>query len=90
MGLIGVIIASIVNMFMRNEMLDFIVTYIGIFVFIGLTAYDAQRIKNMLAEANAANQQEAIRKITVIGALTLYLDFINLFLKILKVLGRRR
>ena len=63
---------------------------VGVFVFIGLTAYDAQRIRNMLAEADAANQDEAVRKITVIGALSLYLDFIGLFLKILKVMGKRR
>jgi len=90
MGLIGIIIASIVNIFMRNSMMDAIINYIGVFVFIGLTAYDAQRIRNMLADANAADQEEAVRKITVIGALTLYLDFINLFLKILRIMGRKR
>ncbi|MCL2576810.1 MAG: Bax inhibitor-1/YccA family protein [Defluviitaleaceae bacterium] len=90
MGLIGIIIASIANFFIRSSAIEWAVTYIGVFVFIGLTAYDAQRIKNMLKEAKAANQEEAIKKITVIGALTLYLDFINLFLKILRILGRRR
>ena len=90
MGLFGVIIASIANFFFRSEMLDTIVCYIGVLVFIGLTAYDTQRIKRMLREANADSHEEAIRKISVVGALTLYLDFINLFLKILRILGRRR
>ena len=90
MGLIGVIIASIVNLFMRNDMMDAIICYVGVFVFIGLTAYDSQRIRNMLAGAREANQEEAVSKITVIGALALYLDFINLFLSILRILGRRR
>ena len=90
MGLIGIIIASLVNLFFRSDMVFVIVNYIGVFVFVGLTAFDTQRIKNMLAEANEANQEEAIRKISVMGALILYLDFINLFLKILAILGRRR
>lgn len=90
MGLIGVILASVVNLFMRNDMIDALICYVGVFVFIGLTAYDSQRIRNMLAEASESNQEEAVRKITVIGALTLYLDFINLFLKILRIMGRRR
>ena len=90
MGLFGIIIASIANFFFRSEMLDTIVCYIGVLVFIGLTAYDTQRIKRMLREANADSHEEAIQKISVVGALTLYLDFINLFLKILRILGRRR
>jgi len=90
MGLIGIIIASVVNMFFWNDTVSVIITYIGVFIFIGLTAYDTQRIKRMLTEANETNQEDAISKISVIGALILYLDFINLFLRILTILGRRR
>jgi len=90
MGLFGVIIASVANFFFRSAALESAVLYIGILVFIGLTAYDTQRIKRMLADANAVSAVVAIEKISVIGALTLYLDFINLFLKVLRVLGRRR
>ena len=91
MGLIGIILASLLNMlFFRSDMMAIIVNYIGVLVFVGLTAYDTQRIKRMLAEANEANQEEAIKKISVMGALILYLDFINLFLKILAILGRRK
>ena len=90
MALIGLIIASVVNLFFLNETLFMIVNYVGVLIFVGLTAYDTQRIKNMLKEANAANEEEAIKKISVLGALILYLDFINIFLKILAILGRRR
>ena len=90
MGLFGIIIASLVNLFLRSEMLDTIVCYIGVLIFVGLTAYDTQRIKRMLGEANAMSHEVAIKRISVIGALTLYLDFINLFLKILRLMGRRR
>ena len=90
MGLFGVIIASVVNMFLRSEMLDYIISYIAIFVFLGLTAYDTKRIKTMLYSANESGQNEAIAKISTIGALWLYLDFINLFLRVLRIMGRRR
>jgi len=90
MGLFGIIIASIANFFFRSGTLDAIICYVGVLIFIGLTAYDTQRIKRMLREAHASSHEEAIRKISVIGALTLYLDFINLFLKILRIMGRRR
>ena len=91
MGLIGIILASLLNIiFFRDEMMSIIINYIGVLVFVGLTAYHTQRIKNMLAEANDANQEEAIKKISVMGALVLYLSFINLFLRILAILGRRR
>jgi hypothetical protein len=91
MGLFGIIIASIANMlFFRSASIETAVLYIGVLVFVGLTAYDTQRIKRMLRDANAFSHDEAIKKISVIGALTLYLDFINLFLKILRILGRRR
>lgn len=87
MGLIGVIIASLVNIFMHNSTLDAIITYIGLFVFIGLTAYDTQKIKMWLASQN--EMQMDVRKIALLGALNLYLDFINIFLFILRLLGRR-
>jgi hypothetical protein len=91
MGLFGIIIASIANMlFFRSATLETAVLYIGVLVFVGLTAYDTQRIKWMLREAHATSHAEAIRKISVIGALSLYLNFINLFLRILRILGRRR
>ena len=91
MGLVGIILASILNgIFFRNDTISMIVNYVGVLVFVGLTAYDTQYIKRMLAEANEANQEEAIKKISVMGALKLYLDFLNLFLKILQILGRRK
>ena len=90
MGLIGIIIASLVNVFLRSDMMDIIISYVGVVVFVGLTAYDTQRIKRMLADANASSHTEAIKKISVLGALTLYLDFINLFLKLLRIMGRRK
>ena len=91
MGLFGIIIASIINMlFFRDQTLSMVITYVGVLVFVGLTAYDTQRIKRMLKEANASSQLDAIQRISVMGALILYLDFINLFLKILRILGRRR
>jgi len=91
MGLIGIILASILNgIFFRNDTVSMIVNYVGVLVFVGLTAYDTQYIKRMLAEANEANQEDAIKKISVMGALKLYLDFINLFLKILSILGKKK
>jgi len=91
MGLFGIIIAGVANMlFFRSATLETAVLYIGVLVFVGLTAYDTQRIKRMLREAHAFSHEEAIQKISVIGALTLYLDLINLFLRILRILGRRR
>jgi len=90
MGLFGIIIASLANFFFRSDVLDSIICYVGVLIFVGLTAYDTQRIKRMLREANADSHEEAIKKISVRGALTLYLDFINIFLKILRILGRRR
>ena len=90
MALFGIIIASIVNIFARSDMLFNIISYIGVLVFVGLTAYDTQRIKRMLREANAVSHEVAIKKVSVVGALTLYLDFINMFLMILRIMGRRR
>lgn len=84
MGLIGVVIASLVNLFLHSEMMYWVSTYCGIIVFVGLTAYDTQKIK-MLGRQGIGGTKPAI-----LGALTLYLDFINLFLLLLRVMGRRR
>jgi FtsH-binding integral membrane protein len=88
MALIGFIIASVVNFFMQSEMLYWLITYAGVLVFVGLTAYDTQKIKRM----STANEigSEAESKGAIIGALMLYLDFINLFLLLLRILGDRK
>ncbi|MBO7148111.1 MAG: Bax inhibitor-1/YccA family protein [Lentisphaeria bacterium] len=88
MALIGLIIASIVNLFWSNGTLYTICTYAGVLIFVGLTAYDANKIKQMYLNAGTDNE-EMVRKIAVIGALSLYLDFINLFLYLLRIFGRR-
>ncbi len=88
MGLIGIIIASVVNMFLQNEAMHWIITYAGVLVFVGLTAYDTQKIKNMNILGNEGTDEDT--KEAVIGALTLYLDFINLFLMLLRIMGDRR
>lgn len=87
MLLIGVIIASIVNFFMANETLYWIVSYVGVAIFVGLIAYDTQKIKSYFFEAEG--DEEMLKKISILGALTLYLDFINLFLFLLRFFGRR-
>ena len=86
MGIIGLIIASLVNMFLHNDTMTSIITYAGVFIFVGLTAYDTQKIKQMLNVSYGIDQ----RKIGLLGALSLYLDFINLFLYILRLLASRR
>ena len=88
MALIGIIIASLVNMFLHNGMLQLIISYIGVAVFVGLTAYDVQKIKNF--SANMSMGEEQAQKGTIMGALTLYLDFINLFLYLLRIFGKRK
>jgi uncharacterized protein len=88
MGLFGIIIASIVNMFLKNENLYWVITYIGVIIFVGLTAYDTQKIKNMNIIGNEGTEEG--KKEAIIGALTLYLDFINLFLMLLRIFGNRR
>lgn len=88
MGLIGLIIASIVNLFFHNEMLYWITTYAGILIFVGLTAYDTQKIKEMNIIGNEGTEEDT--KESVMGALTLYLDFINLFLYLLRLFGKRK
>jgi hypothetical protein len=88
MALIGLIIGSVVNIFWHNPILYWAVTYIGILIFVGLVAYDTQKIKQMSAQQ--MNDPEAERKGAILGALALYLDFINLFLLLLRIFGRRR
>ncbi|MBK6931450.1 MAG: Bax inhibitor-1/YccA family protein [Saprospirales bacterium] len=87
MALIGLILASLVNMFFNNEMIYWITTYVGIIIFVGLVAYDTQKIKNMNIIGNEGTEED--HKEAIMGALALYLDFINLFLYLLRVLGRR-
>ena len=88
MALIGIIIATIVNIFTKSEGLTVILNYVGVLVFVGLTAYDSQKIKQMLQMAPDAS--EGSQKIALLGALSLYLDFINLFLYLLRLFGSRR
>jgi FtsH-binding integral membrane protein len=88
MGLIGIIIASVVNWFLHSEMLYWIVSYVGVLIFVGLTAYDTQKIKQMAIEYSDGNF-EITKKVALIGALSLYLDFINLFLHLLRIFGKR-
>ena len=85
MGLIGILIASIVNMFMASSALQFAISVIGVLVFAGLTAYDTQRIKAMYYDGSGQEGKKAI-----MGALSLYLDFINLFIMLLQLFGQRR
>ena len=87
MGLIGIIIASLVNIFLKSSMMYFIISILGVLIFVGLTAYDTQKIKNMYM---ASDSGELMGKKAVMGALTLYLDFINLFIMLLRLFGQRR
>ena len=87
MALIGIIIASVVNIFMHSETLYWIISYAGVLIFVGLTAYDTQEIKMMLAQHGTADDMG--HKYALLGALTLYLDFVNLFLHLLRILGNR-
>ena len=88
MGLLGLIIASIVNIFLRSSGLDWIITYAGVLIFVVLTAYDAQKIKHLYIAMGG--DVETNKKIAVLGALTLYLDFVNLFLSLLRIFGGKR
>ena len=90
MALIGLIIASVVNIFWSNSVLDAIVTYIGVFLFVGITAYDTQRIKAACIAAEQYGDAAAPKRVAISGALSLYLDFINLFLYLLRLFGRGR
>ena len=88
MALLGIIIASVVNMFVASSGLDLILSYVGVLVFVGLTAYNTQKIKQMRQAAPDAG--ESAQKLALIGALSLYLDFINLFLYLLRIFGNNR
>lgn len=87
MGLIGIVLAMLVNVFLKSSALQLTVSVLGVFVFVGLTAYDTQRIRNLYIEGEEAI---AAGKKSILGALTLYLDFLNLFLMLLRLMGDRR
>ena len=87
MGLIGLIIASVVNIFVGSSLLMWVVSYLGVLIFVGLTAYDTQRIKEIIAQS--VGDEEQTKKVALLGALNLYLDFINLFIYLLRLFGRR-
>ena len=87
MALIGLIIASLVNIFLKSSGMDLVISYLGVLIFVGLTAYDSQKIKEMMLAAPDAG--EGMQKIALLGALSLYLDFINLFIYLLRIFGRR-
>lgn len=88
MGLLGIIIASIANFFMKSNSLEYIISFIGVLVFTGLTAYDVQKLKRIGNGIQYGN--ESTKKLVILGALNLYLDFINLFLFLLRFLGNRK
>jgi hypothetical protein len=90
MGLIGIIVASLVNMFFKSSAMSWVISMVGVLVFTGLTAYDVQKIKNMGEQGIMTQGEEMIRKGSIMGALALYLDFINLFLMMLRLLGGNR
>jgi FtsH-binding integral membrane protein len=87
MALLGLIIATVVNVFIKSTMFNLILSYVGVLIFVGLTAYDSQKIKQMLLQAPDAS--EGAQKVALLGALTLYLDFINLFIYLLRIFGKR-
>ena len=88
MALIGLVIATVVNVFMKSAMFDLILSYIGVIIFVGLTAWDSQKIKHMMMVQQDAD--ESSQKLALIGALSLYLDFINLFLYLLRIFGNNK
>lgn len=90
MGLIGIIIASIVNIWFRSPQVSMIVSYLGVLIFIGLTAYDTQNLKAMAVSQPADVGASAVRKGAILGALSLYVNFINLFLFLLHIFGVHR
>lgn len=89
MALIGIMLASIINLWLKNSAIMWIITYVGVVVFVGLTAYDIQKLKS-IGSSLSIEDQEQFRKFSIIGALTLYLDFINLFLMMIRIFGNRR
>jgi FtsH-binding integral membrane protein len=90
MGLVGIILASVVNIFLKNSSLYWVISLIGVFIFTALTAYDVQKIKRIGEEGIMTQGEEAVAKGSIMGALTLYLDFINLFLMLLRFFGGSR
>jgi len=93
MALLGLVIATIVNLFLKSSGMELILNYVGVLVFVGLTAYDTQKIRNLACGIRTAGMDEnaePMKKMALIGALTLYLDFINLFLYLLRLFGQRR
>lgn len=88
MAVIGLVIASIVNIFMHSSGLSMIISYVGVLIFVGLTAYDTQKIKKALATQQYADEEG--QKVALMGAMSLYLDFINLFIYLLRILGDRK
>ncbi|WP_081962185.1 Bax inhibitor-1/YccA family protein [Porphyromonas gingivicanis] len=89
MGVVGLIIASVVNMFLKSSGFEWVISIVGVLIFTVLTAVDTNKIKNMLREYDGVLDGESLRKIALMGSLQLYLDFINLFLYLLRFLGRR-
>ena len=90
MGLIGIIVASLINFFMQSPTMDYLISFIGVMIFTGLTAYDVQKLKNIGAGIQYANAGTAdVKKASILGALNLYLDFVNLYLFLLRLFGRR-
>ncbi len=87
MALIGLVIATLVNIFVKSDGLTMILSYVGVLIFVGLTAWDSQKIKQMMLQAPDAG--EGAQKMALLGALTLYLDFINLFIYLLRIFGKR-
>ena len=90
MALIGVIIASLVNIFLRSSGLDWLLSLVTVGIFVGLTAYDTQKIKVMFQQNQHAGINDQTNKMALMGSLELYLDFINLFIYILRLLGNRK
>lgn len=90
MGLIGLILASVVNIFFASPGLSFVISIVGVLIFVGLTAYDTQKLKSIYLSGIEEHGQEAVMKTSILGALSLYLDFLNLFLFLLRFMGERR
>jgi len=89
-GLIGLIVAMVLNLFLRSSTLDLVVSLVGVVIFTGLTAYDTQKISRLAADPKLQEQGAMLGRLSILGALTLYLDFLNLFLLLLRLMGRRR
>jgi FtsH-binding integral membrane protein len=90
MAIIGLVIAMVVNIFLRSSGFDLLISFAGVIIFTALTAYDTQKIKNMASDPTIDAGSDAAMKLSILGALTLYLDFINLFLFLLRLFGGRR